>query len=332
MEKAPLVSVIIPVYNGSNYIEKSIKSVLNQSYKNFELLIIDDGSNDNKRTKTIINNYIDNNIHYIYKNNGGVSSALNTGIKQSKGKYICWLSHDDEFYSNKIQVQLNYFNENPEIDFIYTDYDFINSSSENIGECICCEESENILNEMLQAMFICGSTIMFKKECTYNNLFNEELRYTQDAEFWIRNIIKKHKFKHVNQKLSKIRLHDSQGSKNKKNMKIGTFNYIDLFLKSAKPNDFFKNINFNSKQNLSIYYLYLSKVLLKRHKYFKKSIQFLNMSIKYKISFYNIIFIPKIILYILLYNIYSFSKFKRIENHSIDFNQFSKSIPLPEFK
>ena len=95
----PKVSVIIPVYNGSNYLSDAINSALSQTYSNLEIIIVNDGSSDNGKTKEIALSY-GNKIKYIEKENGGVSSALNTGIKNMTGEYFSWISHDDIFYTN----------------------------------------------------------------------------------------------------------------------------------------------------------------------------------------------------------------------------------------
>ena len=93
------VSIIIPVYNGEKYIAQSIESALNQTYKNIEVIVVNDGSSDN--TEKIVLEYGDK-IKYIRKENGGVASALNVGIKNMTGDFFSWLSHDDLYYPNKI--------------------------------------------------------------------------------------------------------------------------------------------------------------------------------------------------------------------------------------
>ena len=107
MITSPLVSIIIPIYNGSNYCEQAICSALNQTYKNIEVIVINDGSNDDGLTRNICQKY-SNKIFYYEKENGGVSSALNLGISKMKGEYFCWLSHDDTYTNNKIETQINY--------------------------------------------------------------------------------------------------------------------------------------------------------------------------------------------------------------------------------
>ena len=96
----PLVSIVIPVYNGSNYLREAIDSALAQTYKNFEIIVVNDGSKDN--TEEIAKSYGDK-IRYFSKPNGGISSTLNFGIKNMRGDYFSWLSHDDLYYPNKIE-------------------------------------------------------------------------------------------------------------------------------------------------------------------------------------------------------------------------------------
>jgi glycosyltransferase involved in cell wall biosynthesis len=103
----PLVSIIIPTFNRAGIISKAIKSVLNQTYKNWELIIIDDGSVDN--TKEVVKSYSSkykNKIKYYYKKNGGVCSARNFGIQKANGEYISLLDSDDEYKPRRIEIQL----------------------------------------------------------------------------------------------------------------------------------------------------------------------------------------------------------------------------------
>jgi len=118
-QKEPLVTVIMPVYNGANYIGEAIDSVLSQSYRKFELVIVDDGSTDN--TKEVISRYKDERINYIYKENGGPSSARNCAIRKTKGQYIMPLDSDDMMAPNFITLHLQEFEKYPETDLVYCD-------------------------------------------------------------------------------------------------------------------------------------------------------------------------------------------------------------------
>ncbi len=99
----PLVTIIIPVYNGQNFLAEAINSALAQSYDNLEVIVVNDGSTDN--TEKIALSY-GNKIRYFSKENGGTATALNLAIQKSKGEYISWLSHDDLYTADKIEKQL----------------------------------------------------------------------------------------------------------------------------------------------------------------------------------------------------------------------------------
>lgn len=100
----PMVSIIIPVYNGANYMREAIDSALAQTYSNIEIIVVNDGSTD--QTRDIALSYGDK-IRYFEKENGGVSTALNLGIKNMRGKYFSWLSHDDIYLPEKVQIQID---------------------------------------------------------------------------------------------------------------------------------------------------------------------------------------------------------------------------------
>ena len=102
----PLVSIVIPVYNGANYLREAIDSALAQTYSNVEIIVVNDGSDDGGATRDIALSYGDK-IRYFAKDNGGVSTALNVGIQNMRGKYFSWLSHDDVYLPEKIQVEID---------------------------------------------------------------------------------------------------------------------------------------------------------------------------------------------------------------------------------
>ena len=102
----PLVSIVIPVYNGSNYLGEAIDSALSQTYPNIEIIVVNDGSTDGGATDEVAFSYKDK-IRYFHKENGGVSTALNYGIRQMKGEYFAWLSHDDKHLPKKVEKQMD---------------------------------------------------------------------------------------------------------------------------------------------------------------------------------------------------------------------------------
>src|SRR6266568_601549 len=100
----PVVSVILPVYNGENYLRFAVESVLNQTFQDFELIIVDDGSVD--ATAAIVREYASR-VRYVRQDNTGVAGAFNHGLRVSTGQYISWLSHDDVFHPTKLEKQVS---------------------------------------------------------------------------------------------------------------------------------------------------------------------------------------------------------------------------------
>ena len=178
----PLVSIIIPVYNGSNYLEEAINSALNQTYLNIEVLVINDGSNDNGATSIIAKKY-GKRIRYFEKSNGGVSTALNYGIKVMRGNWVLWLSHDDLFLPNRVFDDIRYSLENPEADIIYSDFITIDLNGKVTGVINYKERFINNLQDMILANGLHFCTLTFKKDVLLKTgLFNENNRTMQDVE------------------------------------------------------------------------------------------------------------------------------------------------------
>ena len=101
----PRVSIVIPVYNGANYLAQAIDSALAQTYSNVEVVFVDDGSTDGGETERVARGYGDR-IRYLRKENGGVATALNAGIEVMTGEYFSWLSHDDLYLPEKVALQV----------------------------------------------------------------------------------------------------------------------------------------------------------------------------------------------------------------------------------
>lgn len=210
----PKVSIIIPVYNGTNYLREAIESVFTQTYKNYEMIVVDDGSTD--KTWEMIQSY-GSHLYGIQKENGGVASALNSGIRHASGEYIAWLSHDDLFLPNKLERQVDYLKQFPQFKACYTDYDIIDENGNVIEEIkTLWFPRQEALRILFGIAYINGSTMMIERSCFEKvGLFCEHLKYTQDTEMWLRLL---HHFEigRVPEKLGKWRNHFSQGSRSVK--------------------------------------------------------------------------------------------------------------------
>ena len=210
MSSRPLVSVIIPVFNGTNYLADAVESVLEQTYENVELLVVDDGSTNG--TWELIQSF-DDRVRGIHKKNGGVATALNRGIEAANGSYIAWLSHDDLFLPNKLQLQVAYLEEIAEACACYTDFRVIDSHGMTLRDVVTPSLSRAELRRHLFGhMFINGSTMLIDREC-FDRLggFREDLKTTQDAEMWFR-ILDHWEIGRVPEILGLQRTHPGQGS------------------------------------------------------------------------------------------------------------------------
>ncbi|MCL1999468.1 MAG: glycosyltransferase [Turicibacter sp.] len=182
-----LVSIIIPVYNGSNYLKEAIDSALAQTYKNIEILVINDGSTDN--TEEIAQSYGDR-IRYFKKENGGVSTALNMGIENMKGEYFSWLSHDDIYYPNRTELLINALYEDG--DMTKLAWGDCENFYENTGRKVRRgpdEKSTKITDSVFPIIsgFVGGCAILIhRSHFDRVGYFREDLRYTQDIEMWLR--------------------------------------------------------------------------------------------------------------------------------------------------
>lgn len=202
------VSVIIPTYNYGEFISDSIESVINQTYKDFEVIVVDDGSTDN--TTDIIKKY-KNRISYFYKENGGPSSARNYGIKNSKGEYICFLDADDIFLPKKLEFQVAYMetNKNDGIGLLYSDYYCASRELKIIDyyESIGFQRQKEAVMYLLNYNYINTSTVMIPRACVDEvGFFNENYRYLEDYDFWLR-LGCNYKFAYINKPLVKTRSH-----------------------------------------------------------------------------------------------------------------------------
>ena len=212
--KNPKISVIIPVYNGEDYIKEAIDSVINQTYKNIEIIVVDDGSID--RTYDICKSY-GNKVKYYKKENGGVASALNYGIEKMNGDYFSWLSHDDVYYPNKLLEQVEFLRKIDDMNVIlFSDFDLIDKNSTIISSVKFSEKhSIELLNKYIYPVLVGavnGCTTLISKEILKEEKFNESLKTSNDYDMWLR-IFKKYKAYYLPVSLTKYRIHDKQDTK-----------------------------------------------------------------------------------------------------------------------
>ena len=261
-KKEPLISIIIPVYNGTNFVDKAIQSALNQTYKNYEIIVVNDGSTDDGKTEKAILKYGDK-VLYFKKENGGVSSALNYGIKKMNGEYFAWLSHDDLFYPNYLEEHVNYLNHTDRKDIItYTNFNLIDENDEllldktivanlHISDYKLTKTSHWMC--LLQGEINGGSILIPKEAFIKAGYFNEKERITQEKDMWAR-MLKYYTFVNIPYIGTAIRTHSSQVTQTSPNILIDTKRKILEILEDISEEDMIKDAG--SEMN---FYKYLKK-------------------------------------------------------------------------
>ncbi|MFA5816694.1 MAG: glycosyltransferase [Bacteroidales bacterium] len=211
MNPNSLVSITIPVFNGSNYLTEAIDSALAQTYANIEVLVVNDGSNDGGATREIALRY-GGRIRYLEKENGGVSSALNLAIREMKGDWFSWLSHDDLFLPEKTRKQVEFLSK-IRADIVYGDYQFIDEKGaalERNSDVVSLSEKGNLFCQMLSGYPVNGcTTLISRKVFDRIGYFNTDLPTTQDYDFWFR-CAKEFEFHLLPEVVIKSRIHKDQ--------------------------------------------------------------------------------------------------------------------------
>jgi len=180
----PFVSVIIPTYNRESHLVEAIESVLDQSFQDFEVIIVDDGSTDG--TAQIAEKYR-NNLTYYYQKNKGPAAARNFGIKQAHGTFIAFLDSDDLWLPKKLETQINLIKTNPQIRICYTDEIWIRNGVRVNQKKVHRKYSGWIFPRCLPLCIISPSSVIIHRDVLDKvGLFNEDLIVCEDYELWLR--------------------------------------------------------------------------------------------------------------------------------------------------
>ena len=214
---SPMVSIIIPVFNGSNYMQEAINSALDQTYDNCEVIVVNDGSTDDGLTEKIAGLY-GNRIQYFNKENGGVATAVNFGIEHMHGEYFSWLSHDDVYYPDKIKLQMEALQKSGDKKaLVHGNFDFLNMDGyvKSSVDWLDKYKLEWMENGAFAPVFLAihGSTILLHRDNFKRiGLYDINLKATQDSEFLFR-LMRGHKSVFLKEKLIMGRVHKEQGQK-----------------------------------------------------------------------------------------------------------------------
>jgi glycosyltransferase involved in cell wall biosynthesis len=248
-DKNPKVSVVIPTYNRAHLICRAIQSVLDQTYQNLEIIVVDDGSTDN--TEEIVINFKDERIRYIqHSENKGASAARNSGIRVSRGEYIAFQDSDDEWFSDKLEKQIRaFYKSSPEVGVVYSGFYKVEANKKiYIPSDDHAQKKGNIHNELLKGNFVGTPTVLIKKECFENvKYFDENIPSLEDWELWI-EISKYYNFEYINMPLVYSYSTPNSVNFNQKN----AIKAYEMILKNHL-NEFCKN-----KKNLSKHYFIIA--------------------------------------------------------------------------
>lgn len=202
------VSVIMPVYNGEKYLTKAIDSILNQTFRDFELIVIEDGSTDS--TSELLAAFKDKRIRVVCnKKNIGVTNSLNIGLRQAKGDYIARCDADEINHPKRFERQVNFLNHHSDVVLVGSSVILINQDNMVIGKVDFPQTHEEICRKIIVRNSIAHPTVMFRKKTIeqvgfYRSIFNG----AEDYDLWFR-MLHKGKVQNLPEYLVKRRIHDN---------------------------------------------------------------------------------------------------------------------------
>ncbi len=279
----PKVSIVIPVYNGSNYLKEAIDSALAQTYKNIEIIVVNDGSNDNGATEKIAKSY-GNKIKYYKKNNGGVATALNFGIKKMTGEYFSWLSHDDMYEKTKIEEQIGVLKEK-ETDNLIVACNARALFTNGIKKNEYIDKSTfDFIDIFLSTSAVTGlngcSLLIPKKALEINDGFNVNLPYTQDYDLWFR-LKDNFKFVLLERNLVISRRHNEQDSVQKQKLCFDAADKLHYDFLNSLSNKRFEEFFIKNSKNIENYW---NNYIVYKNNGYKKTA---SMMLKFLLFYYS---------------------------------------------
>lgn len=277
MNPEPLVSVIIPAYNHEDYIEECLLSVINQTYKNIEIIIINDGSTDETEKEILkIIDSTDKEICYSSQENQGVCKTLNIGLKAASGKYIAILASDDMWATHRIEKQVSHLEKHKHVGFVFSDSKIIfDRKISNIKfsdyklklNTLFTETnfSRNIYYDLLTGNFICAATVLIRKEALEQvGEFDVNIDF-EDYDMWLR-LSKEYDASYIPEVLALYRMHGNNLSNDSLLMAKGNIKTITKQFKqeplSKKP---FKRFSIAGKFVFNVLTNRLNKNIMKKN-------------------------------------------------------------------
>lgn len=190
MPMKPIVTVIIPAYNAAEYLCKTIDSVLNQTFSNFEVFIIDDGSSDRTSEIAASYNQLDQRVRYLPQTNQGVSASRNRGIQLSQGEFLAFLDADDQWLPDKLEAHLHHFSQSPTLGISFGRVEFMTFQGEPTNSFSNSKRSNLQPQDLYyENLIITPSNAIIRKAVLEQiGCFDPELSGTEDAELFLRTI------------------------------------------------------------------------------------------------------------------------------------------------
>src|SRR5688572_6318984 len=213
MTDRPLVSVVIATYNMARFLPLALRSALGQSYENIEVLVIDDGSQDD--TRAVMEPFrSDRRVRYVFRQNGGQASAKNHGIRQAQGEYVAFLDADDMWVPDKLERQMPLFLRSPAVGIVYSRFGYIDEAGRDLRIEDCELFRGRVSGALLIRNFIGFGTSVVRKEC-FDRLggFDESIGMGIDYDLWLRYSTQ-YEFDYVDRPLLRYREWLGQMSKN----------------------------------------------------------------------------------------------------------------------
>lgn len=208
------VSVVIPAYNAMAYLPETIATVLNQTYTDFEVIVVNDGSTDN--TQEWVSQIEDSRVKLVSQENRGLAGARNRGIEESQGKYLAFLDADDLWSPTKLAQQFQVLDNHPEIGVVYTWVAYVDEQGKSTGRIVQNQQEGHIWQKLTESNLVeCGSVAMVRRECFDRcGVFDRNLgSFVEDWDMWLR-IANYYQFKVVKQPLVSYRQIASSASRN----------------------------------------------------------------------------------------------------------------------
>lgn len=283
----PKVSIIMLSYNYGSYIPEAIQSVLNQSYPDYELIIIDDCSDDG--SDSIIREYAskDDRIKFfINPKNIGIASSFNSGLDKCRGEYIGYLSSDDIWERNRLEAGVLVLDSRPDVHYVYSNLSIIDDNGMFTGQTVNDlfysprgKYSGNVLDELIKGIFICFSSLLLRSKAITGIRLNPDLKYMNDWQFLL-EISERGNFHYIDDVLAKYRVHSSSSILDKMGY---TTDYIKLVeIMKYKYKDYFDR----NKRVLANHYFGIGYMLCSNgngkegRKYLQKSMSVFPLNIK----------------------------------------------------